>query len=304
MNEPFENATSVFSHPKHLIAKVPVAIEEPSQPLHPNPLLPQHQLSQDGQFLLESNEPIDFFDAIFRKYEFMTLLNETKRYRKQKHYDQAPYHYPCPTYEEIRCFIGLIMWTSLAQFPNRRAYFMDSEINKLPHFVKHTTRDRFEQLLRMLHFTNNEQIPECMPTAERFEAKLGNLPAAFNSNCKRYITPAKSLSIDEMMVKFYGKSVVRQYIKSKPTKYGVKLWALCCACCGFSLTQNMYLGSSVGSVSGRDVVIQLTEPYFDKGHVVYCDRFCSHLDLASYLRARKTGMVGISSLTSLPPDLD
>ena len=149
---------------------------------------------------------------------------------------------------------------------------MDSEIYKLPHFV-HSTRDRFEQLLRMLHFTNNEQIPECMPTAERFEAKLGNLPAAFNSNCKRYITPAKSLSIDEMMVKFYGRSVVRQYIKSKPTKYGVKLWALCCACCGFFLTQNMCLGSSVGSVSGCDVVIQLTEPYFDKGHVVYCDRF-------------------------------
>ena len=99
MNEPFENATSVVRNPKYLFAKVPVAIEEPSQALHPNPPLPQHQLSQDGQFLLESNEPIDFFDAIFRKYEFMTILNETKSYRKQKHYDQAPYHYPCPRYE-------------------------------------------------------------------------------------------------------------------------------------------------------------------------------------------------------------
>ena len=107
-----------------------------------------------------------------------------------------------------------------------------------------------------------------------------------------------------MMIKFYGRSVLRQYIKSKPTKYGIKLWGLCCGCCGYSLRQTIYLGSSAGTVSGRDVVIQLTEPYFDRGHVVYCDRFFSYLDLASYLRSRKTGMVGTSSIVSLPPDLD
>ena len=28
--------------------------------------------------------------------------------------------------------------------------------------------------------------------------------------------------MDEMMVKFYGRSVVRQYMPQKPTKYGVK----------------------------------------------------------------------------------
>ena len=101
----------------------------------------------------------------------MTVLNESKRYPKQKKFDQAPYNYPYPTYEELRCFIGLLMWTSLAPFPNPRSYFMDSEIYKLPHFIKHTTRDRFEQLLTILHLSNNDQIPESMLTAERYEAK-------------------------------------------------------------------------------------------------------------------------------------
>ena len=84
LNEPFENAMSVVRNPLHLFAKCPPAIEEPSQPLHTQPPPPQHTLSEDAQFLLETDEPIDFFDAIFRKYEFMTILNETKRYRKQK----------------------------------------------------------------------------------------------------------------------------------------------------------------------------------------------------------------------------
>ena len=167
----------------------------------------------------------------------------------------------------------------------------------------HTTRDRFEELLRMLHFADNEKIGQDLLPAERFEAKLGNFLTSYNANSMKLLSLAKSLSIDEMMIKFYGPSVVRQYIKSKPTKYGVKLWSMCCACCGYSLTQNIYLGSTVGPVGGRDVVLRLSEPYLDKGHVIYCDRFFSHLDTAAYLRSRKTGMVGTSSITSLPADL-
>ena len=171
MNDPFENAISVNKNPPHLFAKCPTAIDEPSLTLHTQPPPPQHFLSQDAQYVLETDEPIHFFDAIFRKYEFMTVLNESKRYPKQKNFDQAPYNYPYPTYEELRCFIGLLVWTSLAPFPNPRSYFMDSEIYKLPHFIKHTTRDRFEQLLTILHLSNNDQIPESMLTAERYEAK-------------------------------------------------------------------------------------------------------------------------------------
>ena len=107
-----------------------------------------------------------------------------------------------------------------------------------------------------------------------------------------------------MMVKFYGRSVLRQYIKAKPHKYGIKLWAICCACCSYSLKQNIYLGSTIESVGGRDVVLQLIQPYLDKGHVIYCDRFFSHMDLAAYLRSRQTGMVATSSLTKLPNDLE
>ena len=106
------------------------------------------------------------------------------------------------------------------------------------------------------------------------------------------------------MLKSYGSSVLCQYIKAKPQRYGIKLWAICSACCGYSLKQNIYLGSIVESVGGRDVVLQLTQPYLDEGHVIYCDRFFSHMDLAAYLRSRQTGMVGTSSLTKLPNDLE
>ncbi|KAI6646989.1 piggyBac-derived 2-like [Oopsacas minuta] len=297
------HALKVIRTPENIFTNVPLPIHEPFEPLHPQPPHVEHCLSEEGKYLLDSENPIDFFEALFRKYEFVSLLNKIQRFRKQKHFDRAPYNYAIPTYEEIKCFVGLLLWTSLVPFPNRRSYFTNSEIYDLPNFKKHVTRDRFEELLKMLHLTDNEQIEDNLIAAKRFEAKMGNFLSSFNANSKRLLAPARSLSIDEMMVKFYGRSVIRQYIKSKPTKYGVKLWSICCSCCGYSLTQNIYLGSTVEKVGGRDVVLQLTEPYLDKGHVKYCDRFFSHLDIAAYLRSRKTGMVGTSNLKSLPADM-
>ena len=272
-DEPFEDAMRVNRVPNKLFEKVQQAIEEPTEPLHSDPPPPQHVLSDEANYLMQTDEPIDFLRRSFGSTNFFSILNEMKRYRKQKKLDRAPHNYVIPTYDEIKCFVGLLLWTSLAKFPNRCSYFTESEIYNLPNFVKHTTRDRFQQLCQMLHFADNEQIPKDLLPAKRFEAKLGNIISSFNTNCKKLLSPARSLSVDEMMVKFYGRSVIRQYIKEKPTKYGVKLWAICCACCGYSLTQNMYLGSTAGAVGGRDVVIQLSEPFLDKGHVIYCDRF-------------------------------
>ena len=298
--EPYENALSVIRKPDKKFEKVPFPIQEPIEKLHENPPPQHHSFSQEGQYLRDCNAPIEFFNAIYRPYEISTILEQTKLYRKQK----KLWHWKEPTYEEIRCFIGLLLWTSLVPLSNRRCFFANSKIYYQPHFAAHTTRDRFEELLTMLHFTNNENLSQDLNTAERFEAKLGSQLKAMNANSAKLISPARDLSVDEMMVKFYGRSVVRQYMPAKPTKYGVKLWAITCSCCSYALTQNIYLGRSVGSEGGRQVVLELAEPYLDSGRTIFCDRYFSHIQLAAYLAKRKTGMVGTSNITKLPPDLD
>ena len=114
----------------------------------------------------------------------------------------------------------------------------------------------------MLHFTDNVNIPQDIRTARRFEAKLADQHTDVKCNSAKLLTLARALYIDEMMVKFYGRIVLPQYMPAKPNKYGIKLWAVACTCCGYSLTQYIYLGSSVQSVGGRDVMLQLAEPYF------------------------------------------
>ena len=132
-------------------------------------------------------------------------------------------------------FIELLLWTSLTQFPNRRAYFHTFELYNLPHFTSHSSLNRFGQLLTMLHFTDNKNIPQDLCTARRFEGKLAN------STLMSIVTPQNfshqlEHSIHEMMVKFYGRSVLRQYIPAMQNKHGIKLWAVAFACCVYSLT--------------------------------------------------------------------
>ena len=242
--EPYADSLSILRRPDiKKLDKVAYAVEELTQPIHTTPPTQQHSLSERGSYLLQCTEPIQFFEAIYRPYEITSLVEQTNTHRKQK----KLFHFERVTYEEMRCFLGLLLWTSLVQCPSRRAYFKLSKVYQLPHFISHMTRNRFEQLFRMLHLANNNKIPQNLDSATRFKAKLGKQLEAICRNSTKLLTPARALSIDEMMVRFYGSSVIRQYIPAKPHKYGVKLWAICCSCCGYSLTQRLYLGSSGGT---------------------------------------------------------
>ena len=146
--EPYENALRIERVPLDTFQKVAPAIPEPIIPLHQNPPAQQHSLSQEASHLLQCSEPIKFFEAVFRPYEFNSIHQQMRIFRKQSN----RLKWKEPTYEEVRCFIGLLMWTSLVRMPNRRSYITDSKIYNLPHFKAHTTCNRFQQLFTMLHF--------------------------------------------------------------------------------------------------------------------------------------------------------
>lgn len=82
---------------------------------------------------------------------------------------------------------------------------------------------------------------------EKKEKALINLPQrdvfdGFVTNCKKSFNPSEHLCVDEQLVPFRGKAPFRVYMKSKPDKYGLKIWAL--ADCSSAYTANMqpYLG--------------------------------------------------------------
>ena len=100
--------------------------------------------------------------------------------------------------------------------------------------------------------------------------------------------PQKYVAIDERMVKSRHRSGFRQFIKDKPTKWGIKLWVLADSSNGYTVDFNIYIGRAAGQSIGEhglgyDVVMLLMAPYLGKGYHLFVDNFYSTLTLFKHL---------------------
>lgn len=58
------------------------------------------------------------------------------------------------------------------------------------------------------------------------------------------LDPGSNLSVDEQLYAYRGRCSFRQYMKSKPNKYGIKYWAVGCVTSGYLCDFRVYLGKS------------------------------------------------------------
>ena len=67
-----------------------------------------------------------------------------------------------------------------------------------------------------------------------------------------------------MMIKFKGRAPIKCYMPKKPTKWGIKVWGLCCSTLGYLWAFNVYVGADKTSTPDKDakigakIVIDLT----------------------------------------------
>ena len=58
-------------------------------------------------------------------------------------------------------------------------------------------------------------------------APIRQILEMFVENCKKNYIPSEFVTIDEILVVFRGSAPFRQYIPSKPAKYGIKIYPMC-----------------------------------------------------------------------------
>ncbi|KAE8298350.1 hypothetical protein D5F01_LYC02844 [Larimichthys crocea] len=99
----------------------------------------------------------------------------------------------------------------------------------------------------------------------------------------------------------------RQYMPSKPAKYGIKSWVACDAKSSYAWKMQVYTGKPTSGcpekTQGMRVVLDVTEGL--RGHNVTCDNFFTSYELGQQLLKRKITMVGTvrKNKPELPPAL-
>ncbi len=89
-------------------------------------------------------------------------------------------------------------------------------------------------------------------------------------------TPGRNIAVDEAMIKFQGRSSLKQYMPKKPVKRGIKVWVLGDSSNGYFSRLEVYTGKKGNTVEhnlGTRVVNDLTKDFRGKWHTVFIDNF-------------------------------
>jgi hypothetical protein len=166
-------------------------------------------------------------------------------------------------------------------------------ISGRPIFKAAFSRNRFEQILSFLRFDNHDNRPE-RQKADKF-APFCEMWNFVIDNCRKNYAVSSYVTIDEQLIPFRGRVGFRQYMPSKPDKYGMKLFLLCDCVSGYTFNGMPYVGREgdkrhIGL--SEHVVKTLVEPLYNSGINVTTDNWFTGTKLAGDLLLKQVTLLG------------
>ena len=197
---------------------------------------------------------------------------------------------------EIRAFIGLL-YLAGAYRGNRQSLeeLWGKEGDGIEKFGLVMNIKRFKTLIRCLRFDDRNAREE--RKKEDKLAPVRDIFQKFMQNCQKSYIPGENMIIDEMLPGFRGNCPFRQFIPSKPTKYGIKCFALTDAKMCYTYNIEIYAGNQPQGpffVSNKpsEVVKRMAEPLFGSGRNITADNWFTDVDLVDDLKKKKLSYVG------------
>lgn len=207
--------------------------------------------------------------------------------------------------EEFKNFIGVVILIGVYKSGNENATQLWSKDNGRPIFNKIMSRARFQQILRVLRFDDaknrrrNRSLDKLQPIREVFDT--------WDSYLRDAYIPGACMTVDEQLLCFRGRCPFRQYIPSKPGKYGIKIWTICDSNTFYAWKMQVYLGKNDNAPrevnQSTRVVLDMTKEIELSGRNITCDNFFTSLSLARNLLDKKLTIVGTlrKNKPELPP---
>ena len=194
---------------------------------------------------------------------------------------------------EIQAFIGLLLTTGVNKQGgvDFREYW--DPIFGNPIFRATMGKNRFASLLRFLRF--DDKSTRSLRKSKDKLAPIRDLWEYINQNLKKYYLPGENLTIDEQLVPFRGRVSFKQYLPSKPDKYGMKIWWICDSKTSYPLFGIPYLGKDGQNRAENlayNVVNQLCEPYLRSNRNITFDNYFTSIDVAKHLAQNGLTVVG------------
>ncbi|KAM3956969.1 piggyBac transposable element-derived protein 4-like [Aphomia sociella] len=238
---------------------------------------------------LNSTTPLEIFCHLFTDEMLTKLVYFTNIYITEKVRDNFERERDCkPTnIKEMKALLGILFYIGKlrgAHLNTKDLWATDGSGCDI--CISAMSRYRFHFLLRCLRFDDirtrqaRKETDKLAPIREFFED--------FVSNIQKYYKHGEHVTIDEMLLAFRGRCPFRQYLPSKPAKYGLKILAVCDAKTYYTSNLEIYAGKQPDgpyqiSNSPSDVVKRLVDPIKGSNRNVVMDNWFMSVPLTAEL---------------------
>ena len=231
--------------------------------------------------------PTDVFLHLFPEDLITHIVFQTNLYAFQRYGEGR--NFKPTTAKEIKIFLGVNILMGLKKLPSFKDYWSSKDEMRDTFISSAIGRDRFAWLLTNIHLNDNSVQPQKgeqnYDKLYKLRPLLSKLQETFLSSMK----PSEFQSVDESMIKFKGRSSLRQYMPMKPTKRGYKVWVRADST-GYMCEFQIYTGK-VGQVTeknlGTRVVMDLSQALKGKNHKLFFDNYFNSVELQRKLLADK-----------------
>lgn len=230
-------------------------------------------------------DPTDMFLALFTPQLLDHVVVETNRYAtlclSSTHEGEGPPPMWETDAEEIKAYLGFAILMGINKLPDLYDYWSTNEVFHYYPIASRIPRKRFLEISRFLHFANNDNIiARGEPGYDRL-AKIRPVIEMVRESFLASYNPHRENSIDEAMIKFKGRSTLKQYLPKKPVKRGFKVWVRADSWNGFICDMDVYTGKDDSSETnlGAKVVKKLSRSLVGGNYHLYFDNFFSSVPL-------------------------
>ncbi|XP_066969115.1 piggyBac transposable element-derived protein 3-like [Macrobrachium rosenbergii] len=235
----------------------------------------------------EGFTPIDIFQFMWNDEVMELMREETNRYQQQKFGKEL-----CVTVNELYQVLGILLLSGYNKVPSRRMFWSrQTDSRNLAVIQCGLSVNRFEDIIRSLHFVDNTKKPEhdriykVRPLFDHFNKMFKELAQAIPSKW----------AVDEALEPYYGCHGLKQFIRGKPVRFGYKFWCLCSTeglVASFKLYEGRDSGHIDGLTVGESVVQMLAKGTVPVGSDGYIDNFFTSLPLLESFREANINLTG------------
>ena len=184
---------------------------------------------------------------------------------------------------ELKAFVGLMILNGVfraSREPLNDLFSDDLNLGR-PIFRAAMPRERMKVILKFLRFDEDSTRAERLLIDNL--APIRHVFNSVNTSLDLAYRPGKFVTIDEHLCRYKGRCKFRQYIPSKPDRYGLKCWVVADSLNFYPLNVEVFTGKNIlYPTKSEELTMRMTSK-LEPGHVVVGDSYFTSLRLSRQL---------------------